>query len=159
MSRVWVVALVLLGFASEVRGGDIGRDALAFEVEARVIANCRITATDLEFGLFDPLGANALEPLDAMAPVQVICTRNLIGEFSLGQVPAGGLTLTDGEYRLDFELFADELRTLDWRGAEKPFIGGGASAPSVFTLFGRIPAGQLPPAGTFVGRLTARVDF
>lgn len=157
--RLAISISVLLLLPAWARGAEPSPHRVAIGVTTSVVANCRIESRDLVFGLFDPLGEHADRPLDAAAPVRVVCTRNLIGSFSLGPSPLGGFNLADGSDQVTYSLYSDSSRTNAWEGARETFVGTGSGEPATFTLFGRIPAGQASPSGTYLGRLTARVDF
>ncbi len=144
-----------------------GRATVKMEVTANVSPNCRMTLTPLNFGDYDPLGANASQEADATATLTLTCTLNSVATIAIddGQHPAGSTLsrrLIAGDQRLGYELYRDAARTQTWgngSNAVRYVSLTGISAASELMVYGRIPPGQEVAAGNYNDVVTATVDF
>lgn len=122
-----------------------------FQVTANVVASCRVTATNLAFGVYDPFAAS---PLDQTSTVSITCTNLHPYTYSVPTPTArsmagpGGATLNYGLY--------NELARSTGFGAGGT---GNGSAQSI-TVYGRVPAGQtLAVAGNYTDTVTVTVNY
>lgn len=133
-------------------------------VTATVVRNCTIRATPVAFGNYDPIVANATQPLDSTGSLTVTCTRNTpavitidFGQNAQGQVrrmTAGAAAF------LTYELFKDAGRTQPWTPANGIDAGPAPSKePRVFTIYGRVLQAQDVAAGSFSDTVLATVQF
>lgn len=131
------------------------------QVSVRVVPNCRISVTDLAFGAYDPLVEHSVSNLDGTAQVRVICTKNERATILMEERSSAKRVLQSGQYNLTYGIFSDAARTKVWgsggNAVQLTFEDG--SDPHELTVFGRIPAGQVVPAGSYVDSVTATVDF
>src|SRR5712691_1136728 len=111
-------------------------------INASVAANCSISTSAVNFGSYDPIGANAAANLDATGTVTVTCTKGagLSIDLGLGANASGATRRVNdgGTNYMNYELYSDAGRTTVW--------GSGASglaiavAPSKaargFTVYG-----------------------
>ena len=141
--------------------GEAASDSAQMNVTVRVVPNCRITVTDLAFGAYDPLVQHSTENLDGTAQLRVVCTKNERATIVMEENGAPARVLTNGGSQLTYGIFSDSARTRIWGGAgsgvEVSFEGG--SQPQELTVYGRIPAGQVVPAGPYADAVTATVEF
>ena len=125
------------------------------------VPNCRIAVTDLAFGAYDPLVIHSAQSLDGTALVRVACTKNERATIFMDEGDAPARSLRFGSYVLPYAIFSHPARTRVWggpgNGVEVLFDGG--STPQDLTVYGRIPAGQVVPAGSYADAVTATVDF
>ena len=141
-------------------------DSDTFNVSANVSKNCSITTTPVAFGVYDPVVANATAPLDGTGAVIVTCTKGAGTSIDLGlganatgatrRMAAGG-----GDY-LTYQLYQDSGRTTVWGSggsAGQTIAGAPSKAPRTFTVFGRVPAGQYVPAGSYADTVIATINF
>jgi spore coat protein U-like protein len=139
---------------------------VSFLVTASVAPLCSIAVSSLSFGPYDPLLANARAGLDAAATVSVTCTRGTVGKVALD----GGANLTSGTDRrmsmgtdrLSYQLYRDPARAAVWEpgGTGVPIVAGGAThGPDRITVYARIFAGQIVPAGVYTDTVRATVEF
>jgi spore coat protein U-like protein len=140
-----------------------------FDVTATVARNCRISATTLAFGAYDPVIANATVPLDANSTITVACTRGAVGVWvglDVGTNPAGTVRrMSDGggpASYLTYEIYREAGRTNVWGNIVADGVAWGpfpTFAPITQDVYGRVAAGQdVPPAG-YADRITATVNF
>ena len=133
-------------------------------VSAEVVSNCVIATTNLAFGQYDPLAANANQAADGSAALSVLCTRNTGATINLdsGRNPIGSSrTLAGSSQHVSYQLYRDAGRTQEWGGnvGGLQFVSEGVSKPQQVTLYGRIPPGQEVASGLYTDVVTATVDF
>ncbi len=147
-----VLATIALGSASAAQAPAI------VQVAATVQSICRVTAGNLMFGAYDPLGVNETAPLDADVRVDVNCTRAISGALTMS--PAHGTPsaafLVSGPDQLGYALFQDSARSNFWSGYS---TGAGKRRTFEVPVFGRIAAGQDVPDGDYADSVTVRLDF
>src|SRR5207245_7233418 len=87
-------------------------------INASVAANCSISTSAVNFGNYDPIGANAAVNLDATGTVTVTCTKGAGLSIDLGLgANASGATrrVNDGGINyMNYELYSDAGRTTVW---------------------------------------------
>lgn len=163
---VAVAALSVAGTASAATTGG------SFQVTASVANSCVVTsATNIAFGAYDPASANNTTALDGAGSVTVRCTRGSNAAIALneGLAPASGSAcgtplrqMSDaGANRLRYDLYSDSGRTAAWgcsttNDVDQAFT---SLAPVTFQTYGRIPAGQDVPAGSYADTVTVTVTF
>jgi spore coat protein U-like protein len=161
-----LAAALLFGAGSAVAAGS---KSTTFNVTSSVNANCTISATDLNFGAYDPLVANKTTPLDVNTTVTLVCTKGSNGVtvgLDLGtHTAAGNRFMSNGTDSLHYELYSDSAGGTLWGNSGASLvtwpvfgpIGAGAGTPH--TVFGRIPAGQDVSTGSYSDTITATVNF
>lgn len=135
-----------------------------FKVTATVASSCKVTATDLGFGAYDPLAA----ALDGTSTITATCTAQTPYTIGLDAgLNAGGTTTRrmkgddTATTLLSYELYSDTTRSAIW-GA----LGGTTVAHSAltggalyYTVYGRIPASQYVPAANYADTVTVTVTY
>jgi spore coat protein U domain-containing protein, fimbrial subunit CupE1/2/3/6 len=160
--RALILAAALVAAPAVARAASV---TATFGVAADVVENCRVSTRDLSFGVYDPLGLNAGKDLDASTSLTVVCTKGTSVRVILGagQGDSAGLRQLSGAGQfLGYQLYRDPVRTEVWSQGDAAVQipnAGGAHAPNILTIYGRIPAGQSILAGTFTDRVTASVEF
>jgi spore coat protein U-like protein len=141
--------------------GEAATESARMNVTVRVVPNCRIAVTDLAFGAYDPLVTHSSQNLDGTALVRVMCTKNERATVLMEEEGSSPRSLKFGSYSLDYGIFTDSARTRIWGGAGSgmEIVFDGGSSPQELTVYGRIPAGQVVPAGSYADAVTATVDF
>lgn len=134
-----------------------------FQVSAAVAKTCTISATAIDFGAYDTVGANATAPADQTGTVTLRCTRGTAYSVALGQGDnfSGGRRMqlgASGEY-LSYDLYSDAGRTSVWDGASP--VTGVAANRSAFglTVYGRVPPAQDVVEGAYLDTISATVNF
>jgi spore coat protein U-like protein len=135
--------LLTLAFAvlSCFAGAEVAQAASStgpLDISATVSNDCTISAGTLNFGTYDTLAAS---PDDDTGTVTITCTS--------------------GTNFLNYEIYQDAGRTIVWgsvaSGQHQNTTGTGAAQN--FTAYGRIPALQNVPAGSYTDTVTATVNF
>lgn len=159
--RLVVLATVLMQCLS-ARAESMG---VTINVGAVVVGNCRIAVNDISFGAYDPLGSNASASLDTTSLLSILCTKDALATIALdggANADASGRQMALGSYRLDYDLFRDGEHRARWSEGDLAVrVMGTGSLSQAYDLivYGRIPSGQVIPAGTYSDVVTARVDF
>jgi spore coat protein U-like protein len=145
-------------------------------VKATVAGNCVMVAPfTLNFGAYDPVGANAVANLDvaAASQLQIKCTKNTSYQINLdnGLNANAGKTLRGMKGAaavpdtLMYNLFTTAARTTIWGTA---MTGGAMPAAALATsalttinipIYGRIPAGQDVSVDNYQDTIVATVNF
>jgi spore coat protein U-like protein len=141
--------------------GEGATESARMQVTVRVVTNCRIAVSDLAFGAYDPLIEHAAQNLDGTALVRVVCTRNERASILMEENESSVRSLRSGDETLSYRLFSDPARTRVWGGRANSVQVrfDGSSNARELTVYGRIPAGQVVPAGSYSDAVTATVDF
>jgi spore coat protein U-like protein len=161
-----LIALVVLPVAPARGGSSSG----VLGISATVSNNCTIQTTSLAFGVYDPVGANAADPLDGSAELEIRCTKGASTTIALdpGQhasASAGttrAMSSSTATAHLSYELYRDAGRTAVWGDAPGAILHAGIAPGAVtrrYAVLGRIPAAQDVPAGTYVDTVVATVNF
>jgi spore coat protein U-like protein len=139
---------------------------ISVPVSATVISKCIVATAAIDFGTYDPVGANAAAPRDATGAVTSTCTRGAPTTIGLdaGRSPAGAQRqMGDGAgHVLAYDLFQDAARAIPWGNAGAGLLsapGAASFAPRAFTVYGRIPAGQDAWAASYADTVTATVTY
>jgi spore coat protein U-like protein len=159
-----VVAALLLATTNAMAGSA----STSMAVSATVAGNCTISATALNFGSYDPVVANATAPLEGTGSLVITCTKGATATVGLsaGQngSQASGTTraMTSGGSYLSYELYQDSGRAAVWGNASGSLLAPAAAPskdPRTFVVYGRIPAAQDAPAGSYTDTVIATVNF
>ena len=135
-------------------------------VSATVTNNCTISTAAVAFGSYDPVVAHASANLDGSGTVTVACTKGAVATVGLGlgsNASASVRRLKDaGTNYITYELYQDSGRSTVWGNAGAGLLSPGAAPSKVarnFTVYGRVPANQDVPAGTYNDTVVATVNF
>lgn len=137
---------------------------------ANVSGSCSVSVTtNLAFGSYDPIVANAASPKNATAVISVNCANYLPYTVTLGQGsnPAFGSSNTtplrqmaSGANRLEYFLYQDSGYATVWGNtAATCLASSGTSSAQAISVYGQVPAGQNKPAGSYSDTVLATVTF
>ncbi len=167
-----LLATTLLSVSSLAFAG-ISPQTASLAVSAAIANSCKITSTTaVAFAAYDPADVNFATPLDNAGTVVLRCTKNTVATIAMGQGvnPTGGSTCTapvrqmaSGVDRLGYALYSDAGRTTVW-GCTAPTntvssTSTGVATPATLNVYGRVPAAQDVPAGTYTDTVTVSVTF
>ncbi len=144
-----------------------GTATATFQVTATVADSCRVTATDLDFGAYDPAAA-----LDGTSIITVTCTAKTAYTIGLdaGLQSAGATGTTramigndTAATLLNYELYTETGPTNVWGAiggtgttVTQSALTGGALD---YTVYGQIPASQYVPAANYADTINVTVDY
>ena len=153
-------------FASNVQAETASS---TIHISTTVVENCVISTTGLSFGTYDPIIANAADPLTGTGLVAVSCTEGTEATLMLMQGEYGKSTRAgetvhvmseDTGNQISYALYSDAGRTTLWGGTEETgvhYIGTGRSSELV--VYGSIDPGQNLPDGSYSAVVLATVNF
>lgn len=160
-----VSALALLGSGAAFGGSDTAN----LTVGATVVDNCIISTSDLTFGNYDPIFANAAATLDGSGSVTITCTTGASAAITLGQganADAGSTDavplrrMTDGTNFLSYFLYSNAGLTTVWGNEENSDVEAtGDGEADLRPVYGSVAAAQNVPAGSYSDTVVATVTF
>jgi len=129
-------------------------------VTATVQSACTITITPMTFGAYT--GAVTV----GTATTTLTCTNTTPYTVALSAGIGAGATVTNrsmtgGGGALNYTLFRDPARTLNWgaTAGTDTVAGTGSGSGQAVTVYGQIPAGQGVAAGVYSDTITATVTY
>ena len=136
-----------------------------FEVTATVNDSCRVAATNLVFGIYDPSAGN----LDGSSTITATCTKGTTYNIGLdagsnasnATAPASRAMAADGKY-LSYELYSNADRSTVWGnmiGVDTVEASSSEGGDETHSVYGRIPAAQYVPAGNYVDTINVTITF
>lgn len=130
-----------------------------FQVTSSIPGSCSVTALELDFGAYG--GSQS----DLNGSITVACTKGASYQIGLDNglhYSAPNRRLKHGATAsyLTYELYRDAGRTLRWGDddAGSVFMTGDGTAQQI-TVYGRVPAGQSGPAGSYSNVTVVTVNF
>lgn len=155
----------------------VGVLALLGAEAARAGATCSIATTGVSFGVYD---ISLVGPNDSSGNITVTCSYVAPGaatavnfEASLSAGASGSYTprqMASGPGRLDYNLFLDAARSSIWGDGLSgtgiatgelrvgPGVGNGTRSAQL-PLYGRVPAQQAVPMGTYSDTIVVTLTF
>ncbi len=141
-------ALTLFGLAG---AASAQTTTTTFQVTANVAASCSVSATPLAFGQYDPFAAAAL---GGTSTVNITCTNLHPYTFSV-PTPTARSMAGPGGATLNYGLYNQVAYTTGFGAGG---TGNGSAQP--YTVFGRIPAGQIAAVvGNYTDTVTVTVAY
>ncbi len=136
-----------------------------FGVWASVQNDCSLSAAPLDFGATGLALAN--QPVDAQTSISVNCGQGVAYTLALDAGTSNGASVTNrrmtrdgGGDLLRYGLYRDAARTQVWGDSGSDLQNGTGSGSSVsHTVYGRLPAQTLPPAGAYRDTITVTLTF
>ena len=133
----------------------------SFTVTTTIAPSCTIAATAMAFGTY------ARSILDTSSSITVTCTNTTPYNISLNPGLAAAATVTSrkmtlsGSNLLAYTLTSDAARVVNWGQTigTDTVAGTGNGAAQVFTVYGRIAAGQLVLPGSYTDTIVATVTY
>jgi spore coat protein U-like protein len=147
-----------------------GEATSSLSVSASVTDNCIIGSSPaVNFSAYDPIVANQSSALDQTGTVTLTCTQGAVATIALGpgenSANAVGTTRamkkSGAANYLSYELYGDSARTTVWgTGVNAQTEPAAPSDAAVnYTVYGRVPAAQDVPAGSYSDTVAITVNF
>lgn len=160
MRKVLRVAATLCAAAGIASAASAGSATANLGVTANIVATCSITTSPVAFGAYS--GAQ----IDATGTVTANCLNGTPWTIALGTGTGSGATtstrkMTSGANTLGYALYSDSARTSNWGNSAgiDTLAGTGTGSSQSQTVYGRIPAGTVPAAGTYTDTVVATINF
>jgi spore coat protein U-like protein len=135
----------------------------AFTVNANVINNCNISATNVAFGSAGVLSSQ----LRATGAISAQCTNGDAFKIALnggasGNVGARAMQRSGGPGAVNYQLYLDSGYSSAWgdgTGGTATVAGTGTGAQQSFTVYGQVSAQSTPAPGNYSDTITATIYF
>ncbi|MBZ9657091.1 Csu type fimbrial protein [Phyllobacterium lublinensis] len=147
------------GFSCNVDRGT--EAAVNFNVRFNLDKDCRITATDIDFGSRGLLNAN----FDQTGEIQVTCSSATPYSVALGpgNSSLGGAErqMTRGHAGIRYALYSDPTRTQPWGNIKNinTVSGTGTAEAQRLTVYARVPPQSTPPPGLYSDKIVVSVTY
>jgi spore coat protein U-like protein len=147
---VWVIGAI---------PADAAQTRTTFQVTSTVPASCTVTAATLDFGTYQ--GAQD----DQSGRVTVTCSKGISYRIGLDnglhyRTPYRRLKHRTSDNYLIYELYRDAGRTARWGNDDASSVHmTGDGAAQRINIYGRVPAGQKGPGGSYSNVTTVTVNF
>jgi spore coat protein U-like protein len=137
----------------------------AMPVRIELVGYCNVSASDLDFGAY---ASNQPAPVQGQTTIQLQCSSGTVAEISLdaGSGPGGNtnrrrMEQDRGSDRLDYGLFQDPGRTVNWgdRSGRDTLEVEATGAVQAIPVYGQIPGGQRVRDGTYSDTITVTVFY
>ncbi len=150
-------AKTLVGFGILAAAGAASAQSTApttFQVLANVQATCSVSATNLDFGQYDPL---SVTPKDGSSSISVTCTNGTTYGVAVTTPTARTMTGPLGA-TLTYGLFNETTRSTGFNVPNNSATGNGTA--QAISVFGRIPVGQIAArAGAYTDTVNVTVTY
>lgn len=131
-------------------------------VTATIVANCAVSATDLDFGATSTVASG----LNASSSIGVTCTNGAPYDVGLNAGNGSGATVTNrkmtsGGSTILYAMYRNSGRTANWGqtvGTDTVSATGTGLQQSL-TVYGRIPTQYLPPPGMYTDTVVVTVTY
>jgi spore coat protein U-like protein len=135
-------------------------------ISATVAAKCLVSADAMDFGAYDPVGANAATALTTQGAITVTCVKNTNYSIALGpglNYANGERNMSNGTGLLHYELYSDSGLATVWNDGSNggSLLSGTAAslAPLSIPVYGQVFPGQDVAAGNYSDTVTVTVQF
>lgn len=125
-----------------------------FQVTATVVKKCKISATTIAFGNYDPATS-----LPAEGTLTLKCTKGTLYSVALDDGSTGARQMSQGSEVLDYELYSDAGHSTVWPSALAPATVSAVGNDETLTIFAQIPADQYPAPGPYSDTVTATINY
>jgi len=167
--KMFVAALVFLSIFCLAAFQPTAHSAAVsanMDIGVVVDSSCAITTTSVSFPSYEPMGTNATAPDDSTGgSVTVTCTTGTSGHITIGH----GNNWTGSQARmvngtastyLPYALYQDSSHSVVWDSITGMTISAASDGtPRMFTVYGRIPAGQNVVGGAYADTVSVAMNF
>jgi spore coat protein U-like protein len=146
-------------------GAQVFTATAGMPVRLELVAACRVSAADLNFGAY---ASNQTGPVQGQTAIELLCGAGSTAEVSLddGLRPGSNTSRRrmgqdSGTDRLEYDLFQDAGRTIHWGSRsgrdtlEVETTGGQQTLP----VYGQVPGGQRVRDGSYSDTITVVVTY
>ena len=121
--------------------------------------NCTLGVQSVIFGSYDTLSA---QNTDSAGSVSVTCDSS--DSFTIALSSGHGTMLSrqmqSGAYSMTYNLYSDSLRSIIWGdGTSGTMLISTSGTGATYAVYGRIPAAQNLPAGSYNDSITVTLTF
>ena len=130
----------------------------SLDVSIQVLATCSISASNMTFS---SITTGTTSNTDATSSLKVNCSNGTPYTIALGNRNnySGGRRMTNGTTNINYYLYSDSGRSIQWNTATTK-AATGTGSDQVHTVFGRIPSGQaITNTGIYGDTVIATVTY
>jgi spore coat protein U-like protein len=133
-----------------------------FDVTATVVKKCKIAATGIVIGNYDPLDPAATP---GSGTITVTCTKGATYTVALddgGAAVAGVRAMQGGGDRLEYKLYSDSARTTEWNTTttvSNPAGGAVGKTGDAHVVYASVLPEQNAKEGTYADTVTATINY
>ena len=138
-------------------------------VSATVRHACSIDTNPMTFGVYDGVGINTSNALEATATVILTCTSGAAAVITMNAGTSAGSGSDDapvrrmaagaGEY-LVYQVYSDVARETVWGNTVPTGIAiNGTGSPQTHKVYGSIPSAQMVPEGDYSAQIYVTVTY
>ncbi len=149
--------------ARHPQGGGTRNRSQSATFQVTVLPACIVSVADMSFGTY--IATDTL-PKDASAAGSVECTPDQTVELQVnpgtGSANYANRVLTKGSDTIDYNVYTNGARSIVWgdgTGGSSPYTIVTNGTVQAGNYFGRIPAGQFEPEGTYQSMLNVTLDI
>lgn len=140
----------------------------AVPVTVTVATHCKMNSNPMQFGAYDPAGANNASALNAVGSINIKCTKNTSAVIridggqhaSRSSRTSRAMTNAAGTTYLDYELYLDSARSTVWNTSNSAsFQEPGGGVVTMVAIYGAIPGNQDVNDGQYNDVVTVTASF
>lgn len=131
----------------------------SFTVTAVVQAFCNFSASSLNFGTYTGVLLNATSSLSIQCTNTTSYTVGLNAGTSTGATVINRMLTGPGGVHLNYSLFSDSGRTLNWGSTSNTVAGTGNGTAQTLSVYGQIPGGTSVAPGAYSDTITATISY
>jgi len=158
----WISVGAVLALAAS--GAPAATTPTTFNVTATVIDVCAVSASNLAFGTYSPIGGSAL---DGTSTITVTCTLGTAYNVRIdpgangASVAARQMLRASGTETLPYSLYRNAGRTQNWGQTDNTdtVTSTGSGVSQGHTVYGRIPASGNVPSGSYSDTVNVIVNY
>jgi spore coat protein U-like protein len=172
MIRRFALASAILIAAASATPAMAGTATSNLQVSATVSASCALTTTALDFGNYDPTGANSSSGnhLEITGSLTTNCSSGTVATITLSQgsnpYPLGSdaspirMLKNNNNVTLVYYLYSSLSPQTTWGNTASTGVAvTGTGSAVTTTIYGRIAKGQTVPTGSYTDTVVATVTY
>ena len=160
MRKLVKIAVGLCAAAGIASTASAGSATANLGVSASIAATCTISTSAVAFGAYSGT------QVDATGTVTANCINGTPWTIGLGTGTGSGATtsnrkMTSGANTLGYGLFSDSTHSTNWGNSVgvDTVAGTGSGSSQNQTVYGSIPTGTIPAAGSYADTVVATINF
>lgn len=163
-SQRWISVTTLIASVAFASAAQAATATTSFNVTSTVIDVCAVSAGNLGFGTYSPIGGSAL---DGSSTITITCTLGTPYNVRLSQgangssVTARKMLRASGTELMNYSLYRNAGRTQNWGETDNTdtLSSTGTGVSQAHTVYGRIPAAENVPTGSYSDTVTVTVSY
>jgi spore coat protein U-like protein len=157
MRRVLLALVSLLSLTASPAFAGPSPQTANFTVSANVMRGCRVSASPLNLGTYDPSLTVDLAPA-AGSTISVNCTKGTV--FAIEPLTTTNtFQMANGAERLAYALYQEVGHTTNWRTTGTGGTAVSSNTAVTFGVYGVVAAGQDVAEGAYLDTVTVTVTF